>query len=126
MPARRRLFKEDSSNPEKRNMTEEALLLELRSINDRVTELCAALKERCPDHTERLMHLEAAIDGPSTNGNTPGLKARMLVMERTLGILMEEYTKTAALMRKMLWAVVCGPTGVVALFGAVMYFVIGK
>ena len=107
-------------------MTEEALLVELRSINDRVTELCAALKERCPDHSRRLLEVEQAIDGLATNGNTPGLKARMLVLEGKMLLLMDEYTKTATLMRKMLWAVVCGPTGVVALFGAVVYFLIDK
>lgn len=118
-------------------MTEEALLIELRSINDRLTSLQATLAVQCPDHSRRLLSLEDTIGGPATNGNATGLKTRVKVVETAIETINErydqladafasEYTKMTALGRKMLWTAIFGPTGVMALFGTLIYFVIGK
>ena len=118
-------------------MTEEALLLELRSINDRLTSLQGRLEVMCPEHSRRLVGIEQTLDGPGTNGNHVGLKTRVTVVEKAVDTINErydqlaeaftsEYTKMTALGRKMLWTAIFGPTGVMALFGTLIYFMIGK
>jgi len=107
-------------------MTEEAIVIELRGINDRLTSLQATLGVQCPDHSRRLVEIEQTLNGPSTNGNAPGLKARMSVLEDTMDKIGEEYTKTSALFRKVVWAVTIGPTGVLALLGVLVYFLTGR
>ena len=118
-------------------MTEEALLIELRGINDRLTALQGRLEVMCPEHSQQLVDIKHTLDGPATNGNAVGLKTRMKVVETAIEVIDErydklsaaftdEYAKMTALGRKMLWAAFCGPTGITALFGAVVYFLIGK
>jgi hypothetical protein len=107
-------------------MTEEALLIELRSINDRLTGLQSTLAVQCPDHSRRLLRLEDGMDGTATNGNNPGVKTRLKVVEEALELIGSEYAKTSALFRRVVWAVTIGPTGVLTLLGVLVYFLVGR
>lgn len=59
----------------------QTLTIRVEELRDAVTTLESRLMERCPNHQARLHRLETILDGPPGNGRSPGLIARIGVVE---------------------------------------------